>query len=141
MLLTTFFVIVTTVCDLSLPYYFGLGVDIVSKDTRRGFLGNMAATALNWLALTFSVTIAFRFFTANREMYLTSRIGQNVVFDLRSSMFRHIQRVGIRYIDKRGVGSVMSRLQNDVAVIDQLFTDGIVDILSQMVILVGIVVP
>jgi ATP-binding cassette, subfamily B, multidrug efflux pump len=73
-------------------------------------------------------------------MYMTSRIGQDVVFDLRSAMFRHIQRVGIRYIDKRGVGSVMSRLQNDVAVIDQMFTDGIVDILSQMVILVGIVV-
>jgi ABC-type multidrug transport system fused ATPase/permease subunit len=138
-LLTTIFVIVTTACDLSLPYYFGLGVDIVSNDTRRGFLGQHGGTALNWLALTFFLTILLRFYAASREMFMTSRIGQDVVFDLRSAMFRHIQRVGIRYIDKRGVGSVMSRLQNDVAVIDQMFTDGIVDILSQMVILVGIV--
>lgn len=138
-LLTTFFVILTTAFDLSLPYYFGLGVDIVSQDTRRGFLGERGQTALNWLALTFFVTILARFVTANREMYMTSRIGQDVVYDLRSSMFRHIQRLGVRYIDKRGVGSIMSRLQNDVSVIDQMFTDGVVDILSQMVILFGII--
>ena len=59
---------------------------------------------------------------------------------LRSSMFAHIQRLDIRYIDRRGVGSIMSRLQNDVSVIDQLFADGLVDILSQMALLVGIIV-
>jgi ABC-type multidrug transport system fused ATPase/permease subunit len=69
-----------------------------------------------------------------------SRLGQKIVYDLRSAMFRHIQKVGVRYIDRRGVGSIMSRLQNDVSVIDQLFTDGLIEILSQFAVLIGIII-
>ena len=139
-LVAILYVVLSTAFDLALPYYFGLGVDLVSANTERTFLGATGARALNWLALTFVATIVLRFFTRRGEMFLTAKIGQQVVYDLRSAMFRHIQRVGVRYIDKRGVGSIMSRLQNDVAVIDQMFTDGLVDILSQVVILIGIVI-
>jgi ATP-binding cassette subfamily B multidrug efflux pump len=133
-------VLFTTALELSIPYLFGLAVDIVSGDTRRTFFGLTGGTALNWLAATFIVVLAVRFISRNRELYLMSSIGQRIVYDLRDQMFQHIQRVGVRYIDKRGVGSIMSRLQNDVSVIDQLFADGLVEILSQIAILVGIII-
>lgn len=139
-LLTTVFVVLSTAADLLLPYLFGLAIDIVSGNSERTFFGLTGSRALNLIVVTFIAVLVVRFATRNRELFLTSRLGQKVVYDLRSAMFRHIQRVGVRYIDRRGVGSIMSRLQNDVSVIDQLFTDGLVEMLSQVVILVGIIV-
>jgi ABC-type multidrug transport system fused ATPase/permease subunit len=139
-LVTTIFVILSTAADLLLPFLFGLAIDIVAGNSDRTFFGTTGSQALNLIVLTFIIAVLVRFVARNREMFLTSRLGQKVVYDLRSSMFRHIQRVGVRYIDRRGVGSIMSRLQNDVSVIDQLFTDGLVEMLSQVVILVGIII-
>ena len=135
-----FLIVATTGLDLIVPYLFGLAVDIVTGETSRTFLGRSGSSALDLIALTFLLVISLRFVGRNREMYVMSRLGQKIVYDLRSAMFRHIQKVGIRYIDRRGVGSIMSRLQNDVSVIDQLFTDGLIEILSQIAVLVGIII-
>ncbi len=133
-------ILATTVLDLSVPFLFGLAVDIVNREEGRSYFGLTGSRALDMIALTFLGVIALRFVGRNRELFVMSRLGQKIVFDLRSAMFRHIQRVGIRYIDRRGVGSIMSRLQNDVSVIDQLFTDGLIEILSQFAILIGIII-
>ena len=135
-----FLIVATTALDLAVPYLFGLAVDIVNREEGRSYLGRTGSSALDLIALSFLAVIALRFVGRNRELYIMSRLGQKIVYDLRSAMFRHIQKVGIRYIDKRGVGSIMSRLQNDVSVIDQLFTDGLIEILSQFAILIGIII-
>ncbi len=125
--------------DLALPYLFGLGLDVVNPTLHRVVLGRSGLAALNLLLLAFLVAIAVRFAAYSGQLYLTSWIGQRLVYDLRARLFRHIQRLGIRYIDQRGIGSIMSRIQNDVSVINELFTDGLVGILSDFVILFGIV--
>ena len=139
-LLAIVLIIVTTALELSIPYLFGLAVDIVREDSRRTLFGLTGYSALNWLAAIFAAVLILRFIARNREMLYMAEIGQRIVYDLRSAMFAHIQRVGVRYIDRRGVGSIMSRLQNDVSVIDQLFADGLVEILSQFAILIGIII-
>jgi ABC-type multidrug transport system fused ATPase/permease subunit len=133
-------IVVTTGLDLSIPYLFGLAVDIVSGDSRRTYFGLTGSSALNWLALTLVGILIVRFVGRNRELYLMSRIGQKIVYDLRLALFRHVQRLGVRFIDRLGVGSIMSRSQNDVSVIDQLFADGLIEILSQFAILIGIII-
>ncbi|HEX5167309.1 MAG TPA: ABC transporter ATP-binding protein [Thermomicrobiales bacterium] len=135
-----FLVIVTTIMDLAVPYLFGQAVDIVNREEGHTFLGQTGSSALNLIALAFLAVILLRFLGRYRELFVMSRLGQKIVYDLRSEMFRHIQKVGVRYIDRRGVGSIMSRLQNDVAVIDQLFTDGLIDIIAQLAILIGIII-
>lgn len=125
--------------DLALPYLFGLGLDVINPGSGRTFAGRTGMPALNLLALVFVVVIGLRFATYAGQLYLTSWVGQRLVYDLRSSLFAHLQRLSIRYIDKRGVGSIMSRVQNDVSVINDLFTDGLVGILMDLVILFGIV--
>jgi len=137
-------ILLVTGFELAIPYLFGLSVDIVRDaidgTTGRSFLGLHGNDALNMLGIAFLAVLLLRFVARYFEMYLMGRVGQRIVYDLRSSMFAHIQRLDVRYIDRRGVGSIMSRLQNDVSVIDQLFADGLVDILSQMALLVGIIV-
>ena len=77
---------------------------------------------------------------AGAQFYLISWLGNRVVFDLRNDMFRHLQTLSIGYVDRRGVGAIMTRIQNDVGVINEFFGDGIAGIFANMLILVGIVV-
>ncbi|CAN5793762.1 ABC transporter ATP-binding protein [soil metagenome] len=137
---TIFLMAITALGDLALPYLFGLAIDVVNPDEDRVLFGRTDLDALNLLGGIFVVVIILRLFTYNRQLYFTSMIGQKLVFDLRSMMFKHIQRLGIRYVDTRGVGRVMSRLQNDVSVIDMLFTEGLIRVATDLILLVGIII-
>lgn len=137
--LTTLLMLIAAGADLALPFLFGLGLDTVNPSLNREVAGRSGLDALNLLMIVFLVAITVRFAAYFGQLYLTSWVGQRIVFDLRSRLFSHLQRLSIRYIDQRGVGSIMSRVQNDVSVINELFTDGLIGILSDFVILIGIV--
>lgn len=139
LLLTSILMLTTAAADLALPYLFGLGLDVIDPDSGRTFFGRTGEPAINLLLLVFLVAIGLRFLAYYGQVYLTSWIGQHIVYDLRSRLFRHLQRLGIRYIDKRGVGSIMSRVQNDVSVINDLFSEGLVGIIADFIILFGII--
>ncbi|MDI3341032.1 MAG: ABC transporter ATP-binding protein [Sphaerobacter sp.] len=139
LLLATCCVLISAGADLALPYLFGLGLDVVNPTAPRTVAGRSGVAALNLLMVLFVLAIAVRFLAYYGQLYLTSWVGQRLVFDLRSRLFAHLQRLSIRYIDKRGVGSIMSRIQNDVSVINELFTDGLIGILTDFVVLFGIV--
>jgi ATP-binding cassette, subfamily B, multidrug efflux pump len=131
------------VSDLLLPVIFGRGVDVVTIDPAQ--FGDAAIRGerlrqLNWLGGAFLALLVVRFGSQWGEFYLTSWLGNRVVFDLRNTMFRHLQTLSMSYIDKRGVGSIMTRIQNDVGVINEFFADGIAGIIANMLILVGIVI-
>ena len=124
--------LIVTGAELLLPWIFSRGIDEVTYGRRLSYL--------NILGLVFMVTLTVRFFAAWLEFYLTAWLGSRVVFDLRNTMFRHLQTLSMSYIDRRGVGSIMTRIQNDVGVINEFFGDGIAGIIVNMLILVGIVV-
>lgn len=139
MIFTAFLMALTAGADLALPYLFGLGIDVVDADSPRTFFGATGLEALNWLLFAFAIVIITRFFTFYGQVYFTSQIGQSIVYSLRSTLFRHLQRLGIRHVDKRGVGSTMSRVQNDVSVINELFTEGLIGVIGDFIIVFGII--
>jgi ATP-binding cassette, subfamily B, multidrug efflux pump len=139
MIFTAFLMAMTAAADLALPYLFGLGIDVVNDDSPRTFFGMGGVQALDWLLAAFALAIIVRFFSFYGQVYYTAQIGQAIVYSLRSTLFRHLQRLGIRHVDKRGVGSTMSRVQNDVSVINELFTEGLVGVLSDFILLFGII--
>ena len=55
--------------------------------------------------------------------YLSARIGQGIIFDLRSAVYRHVQRLPISFFIRTQTGALMSRLDNDVNDAQQAFTD------------------
>ncbi|MDP9472021.1 MAG: ABC transporter ATP-binding protein, partial [Chloroflexota bacterium] len=131
-LLTILATVVATGSDLLLPWLFGRGVDVVRDGGR--------LQTLNLLGAAFVLTLVIRFLASWSEFYLTAWLGNRVVFDLRNAMFRHLQTLSTSYIDKRGVGAIMTRIQNDVGVINELFADGVAGIVANGLILAGIVV-
>jgi ATP-binding cassette subfamily B protein len=70
----------------------------------------------------------------------TNMIGQKVIFDLRHELFSHIQRLSFRYFDKRPAGSVLVRVTNYVNSLQELFTNGVVNLMIDCVQLAGIMI-
>jgi ATP-binding cassette, subfamily B, multidrug efflux pump len=139
-MLTAALMVSTALADLAMPYLFGIAIDVVSGQNDRTFVGTSGLSAINWLLITFVAIALLRFVAYSRQLYYTSWLGQRIVYDMRDDMFRHIQKVGIRYVDRRGVGRIMSRLQNDVSVIDMLFSEGLIRVVTDMVLLLGIII-
>jgi ABC-type multidrug transport system fused ATPase/permease subunit len=125
-------ILVATVSDLLLPKLFSLAVDEVTLERRLG--------VLNLLGVAFLVALGVRFLASWGEYYQISWLGNRIVFDIRNRMFRHLQTLNVGYVDRRGVGSIMSRIQNDVGVINEFFSDAVAGIFGSLLILVGIVV-
>lgn len=124
--------------DLLIPYLLSrvvAEVDIDDLDALSGKTG-----VINLLGTLAVVTLLVRFLANWGETYLTSWLGNRVVYDLRDVMFRHLQKLSVSYTDRRGVGAVMTRIQNDVSVINELFSDGVVGLAANLLVLFAIIV-
>ncbi len=129
-------VILGIAADLMIPYLLSEVVNQLSGD---GDLSDRTGI-INLLGVTAVVVLMVRFLSNWAETYLTSWLGNRVVYDLRDVMFRHLQKLSVSYTDRRGVGAVMTRIQNDVSVINELFSDGVVGLAANLLVLLAIIV-
>jgi ABC-type multidrug transport system fused ATPase/permease subunit len=125
-------ILISTAADLLLPTLFSWAIDEVAGERR--------LSVINLLGIAFVVTLVIRFFATWAEFFSIAWLGNRIVFDLRNRMFRHLQTLSVSYIDRRGVGSIMSRIQNDVGGINEFFDNGVAGVISSVAILSGIVV-
>ena len=70
---------------------------------------------------------------------LTNWVGQKALFDLRTRIFTHVQSLSMRFFDTRPAGSILVRITNDVNSLEDLFTNGIISVLQDLLTLVGII--
>ncbi len=73
------------------------------------------------------------------EIYLLQYLGQRVMFDLRMELFSHIQGLSSSFMDRTPTGSLVTRVTSDVEVLGEMFTAGIISIIGDILVLVGIV--
>ncbi len=73
------------------------------------------------------------------QQYLLSWVGQRVLYTLRGRLFRHLQALSLGYHDNHIVGVTLSRVINDVSVINDLLSQGLVTLVGDVLVLVGIV--
>jgi ATP-binding cassette subfamily B protein len=73
------------------------------------------------------------------EIYLLQYLGQKVMFDLRMELFSHIQRLSSSFFDRTPTGSLVTRVTSDVEVLGEMFTAGIISIVGDILVLVGVV--
>ena len=67
-------------------------------------------------------------------------IGQRVLAGLRARIFDRLQRLPLRFFDRRPVGDVISRVTNDVDTLNQFLSQGLTQLLGQLFGLIGIVI-
>ncbi|SCW28359.1 ATP-binding cassette, subfamily B [Paenibacillus tianmuensis] len=76
----------------------------------------------------------------NYRIRYTNEIGQRIIYDLRHDLFSHIQRLSFRFFDKRPAGSILVRVTNYVNSLQDLLTNGAVNLMIDCVQLIGIII-
>ncbi|HUQ32517.1 MAG TPA: ABC transporter ATP-binding protein [Pyrinomonadaceae bacterium] len=94
---------------------------------------------LQWLALGFLGVKLLQFVFSYFQEVLLNSVGQRVMYDLRSELYRKLQRQEVAYYDRNPVGRVMTRLTSDVDALNELFTSGIIDLLGDLVMIFAII--
>jgi len=130
-LLASAAVLIGTFCDLSLYWLFGRAID-------QGVSRASYATLLGIVGL-FLGALTIAFFSRWMLFFLMARVGNRVIFDLRAALFRHMQALGLKTYDRMGVGRMMSRIQNDVTVLEDFLSTGMISVLSDVLTLVGVI--
>ncbi|MCB8982940.1 MAG: ABC transporter ATP-binding protein [Ardenticatenaceae bacterium] len=98
------------------------------------------ASGLTQLALLLALCYVGLYATSAGQQYLLGRVSQRVLADLRQELFDHLQALSMSYHDRTIVGVTVSRVINDVAVINDLLTQGLISLLGDLLILVGIII-
>src|ERR1700688_2219279 len=80
----------------------------------------------------------FSFLLEYLQTYFMQWAGQMVMYDLRSEIFRHLQRMHIGFYDKNPVGRLVTRVTTDVDALNEMFTSGVVSIFEDVFVLAGI---
>lgn len=124
--------LVVTGLTLLAPYLIKLAIDeyIVVGDAEG--LGRIAVlVAACYLAL---------YAATAWQQYLMGWTSERVLTDVREAMFRHLQALSLSYHDRTIVGVTVSRVINDVAVINDLLTQGVISLVGDILILLGIII-
>jgi ATP-binding cassette, subfamily B, multidrug efflux pump len=129
MLLVAFFVIASTVLKLIGPYLLSSAIDdsIIPRDG-----AGLARISLWMLA----VYLAAGAISAVQSLIMVV-IGQKFVADIRRSLFSHMQRLSMGYHDRHKVGDLMSRVSNDTEAINSVLTNGLIEFVSNILLLGG----
>ncbi len=67
------------------------------------------------------------------ERWVSARVGEGLIFDMRSQVFRHIQRMPLAFFTRTQTGALITRLNNDVLGAQQAFTDTLSNVVSNFV--------
>jgi ATP-binding cassette subfamily B multidrug efflux pump len=94
---------------------------------------------MEWIGALYVLSAFAAFILMAVMVEWTSRMGQGVMFDLRTRIFAHMQRADIAVFDRTPVGRLMTRLTTDVDALNELFTSGFVALLGDVAVLGGIV--
>lgn len=126
-------VLVVSASALSLagPYVVSLAIDegIVAENWSALMLAVAGLTALNLAAWRIRV----------KQADILSRTGQGIMYDIRTQMFAHLQRLSMSYFDTHEVGRIISRMTSDVHVLEDFATWAIVQVVNDTFVLFGIV--
>ena len=128
-ILSVFSLLAATATALAPPFLAKYALDDAIRTSGQGRLTLvvvifLAAGLANW-GMTYAQT------------YLTGWVGERMLADLRSHLFRHLQRLSLGFYERHRAGVIISRLTNDVEALDQLVTDGVSSLVQNTLTLVG----
>ncbi|WP_238653351.1 ABC transporter ATP-binding protein [Paenibacillus piscarius] len=134
--LVSIMMILGTITKLTVPFLTSMAIDkaIAPKE------GNTSLTLLYTLTASVIILYLIQWIAGVYRIKYTNVIGQRVIYDLRSDLFRHIQKLSFNFFDKRPAGSVLVRVTNDINSLQDLFTNGVVNLMIDCVQLFGIMI-
>jgi ABC-type multidrug transport system fused ATPase/permease subunit len=124
--------LITAGSGLAGPYLIKIAID---SALARGDVAQLGLVALLYL-----LTLATAWVGSFGETYIVSWVSQQVLNSLRMRLFTHLQRLSLSYFDQREVGRIMSRLTSDVSALNEVATNTLVGLSSDIFVLAGVLV-
>jgi len=137
-------IVLKSFCDVLGPYLTKVAIDrylAPTGGTTAGVWSWLSPHPLTGIAQISAIYIGLLLLTFLLEFlqtYYMQWTGQKVMFDLRSQIFRHLQRMHIAFYDKNPVGRLVTRVTTDVDALNEMFTSGVVSIFEDIFVLAGI---
>ena len=125
-------VLASAATQLSLPIMIGQAVTMATSAKGGG-------SAVDQVVAIFFAAVLLNAVTSFLDQWMSTRLAQKVIFDVRRAMFAHFQEVSLSFLDKTHVGRVMSRLQGDVNALQE-FLESSTGTLGDLAVLTGTVV-
>ncbi len=118
--------------SLAQPYLMKIAID--------RYVAARRLEGLDQLALLYLFVLLVAFAAEYLQTWTMQLTGQRIMFDLRMSIYGHLQRLDLKFYDRNPVGRLMTRVTSDVDVLNDLFTSGVVTVFGDVFALVGIMV-
>ena len=137
-------IILKSFADVLGPYLVKVAVDRYlapvsgSKAGMWNWLSPRLVTGIAQISTIYFGLLLITFLFEFLQTYYMQWTGQKVMFDLRSQIFRHLQRMHVGFYDKNPVGRLVTRVTTDVDALNEMFTSGVVSIFEDLFVLAGI---
>jgi ATP-binding cassette subfamily B multidrug efflux pump len=132
MLIALFFMILVSAASVSGPYFVKLAIDngITPKDP----------VALKKIVLIFFAVSVVQLGVNYLRVRIMSRVGQHVLYDVRTAMFNHLQKLSLSFYNRYSVGRVITRVINDVGTLREFITWAVLAIVRNALGIIGTII-
>jgi ATP-binding cassette, subfamily B, bacterial len=120
-----------TAAQLAPPLLMAVLIDEVLQPRKNLHLLWWIVGALGALHILRTAMVAWR-------SWLNGWLGQSIIFDLRTQIYRHLQKLSLSFYDKRQVGSVLSRVTSDTGTLHGFLVSGVQSVIINVLTIVGI---
>lgn len=106
-----------------LPHFLGRFIDFLNASE--------PYKLLNWMALSVLILFLLKGLFIFLQSYFMSDIGQRVVRDIRSKLYKKIQTLSLEYFTRKRSGELVSRITNDVRLVENAVSYGLTDLIYE----------
>ncbi len=104
------------------------------------YIANSDYTGLFYIGLALFASLLLQSVIQYFLTYYTQYLGQRTLYDLRTQIFNHTQKLALKFFDRTPIGRIVTRATNDVEALGELFSSGIVMVFSDIFIIIWILV-
>jgi len=126
--ITVVLMFVATVTGLIGPYFLQLAIDV--------YIPQKNVAGVVWISILFMVMTCLNYICNRYKISFANRTGQQVLFDIRRDLFQHVQSLSFGFFDTHSTGKIIVRIVNDVNTLNNLFTNGIINVITDFSMLV-----
>ena len=127
--------VLVLICIILSSLFILLPSILTGKIIDEGLIGRNLQALIFYLALSFAVTLGANLIQV-AESYINTWIAQHITFDMRNTMFAHLQKMSQRFFTSNNQGDIITRMTGDISGVEQVVTNTFSSILSNAITLV-----
>jgi ATP-binding cassette subfamily B protein len=124
MMMAVGLMLVSSIAGMATPYLLSVGIDV--------FIPQKNISGLVLLAFVLLVTLIITALCFRHRLVIMSDVGQSIIRDIRSDIFRKLQKLPFEYYDSRPHGKILVRVVNYVNSLSDLLSNGLVNMITDL---------